>query len=39
MKEKEIECPDCNGEGQIVEGDELVQCEMCGGEGTIIVKN
>lgn len=34
----EIKCPDCKGEGQYYEGDELSQCELCSGEGTIILK-
>lgn len=33
-----IVCPECDGEGTIISGDEvnsLKTCEMCGGKGTI----
>lgn len=33
----DIKCPDCCGEGQHYEGDDIVQCERCVGEGRIII--
>lgn len=35
----EVECPDCEGSGEIDWGDDVthdwIECPMCGGQGTI----